>query len=108
MIWSSFTPFWDPALMAFMQQKYGAVSVTEVLSRWRGQANWVLDPDDPIGNLAYRTQLAPGNCQYSPSHRLGRSRSSSRPASSRRTGRSSTTTGAASRLRASARSSATN
>jgi benzoyl-CoA reductase/2-hydroxyglutaryl-CoA dehydratase subunit BcrC/BadD/HgdB len=27
----------------------------------------MLDPDDPLGNLAYRTQLAPGNCQYSPS-----------------------------------------
>ena len=66
-MWSSFTPFFDPTLMAFMQQKYGAVSVCEVLSRWRGQANWMLDPDDPLGNLAYRTQLAPGNCQYSPS-----------------------------------------
>jgi benzoyl-CoA reductase/2-hydroxyglutaryl-CoA dehydratase subunit BcrC/BadD/HgdB len=53
--------------MAFMQQKYGAVSVCEVLSNWRGEANWMLDPDDPLGNLAYRTQLAPGNCQYSPS-----------------------------------------
>jgi benzoyl-CoA reductase/2-hydroxyglutaryl-CoA dehydratase subunit BcrC/BadD/HgdB len=66
-MWSSFTPFFDPTLMAFMQQKYGAVSVCEVLSRWRGQANWMLDPNDPLGNLAYRTQLAPGNCQYSPS-----------------------------------------
>jgi benzoyl-CoA reductase/2-hydroxyglutaryl-CoA dehydratase subunit BcrC/BadD/HgdB len=66
-IWSAFTPFWDTGLQGFMQQKYGAVSVTEVLQRWRGKANWVLDPDDPIGNLAYRTQLAPGNCQYSPS-----------------------------------------
>ena len=66
-IWSAFTPFWDTGLQGFMQQKYGAVSVTEVLQRWRGQANWLLDEDDPIGNLAYRTQLAPGNCQYSPS-----------------------------------------
>lgn len=66
-MWSSFTPFYDPSLMAFMQQKYGAVSVCEVLSRWRGASQWILDPDDPIGNLAYRTQLAPGNCQYSPS-----------------------------------------
>ncbi len=66
-MWSSFSPFWDPTLMAFMQQKYGAVSVCEVLSNWRGEAKWVLDPDDPLGNLAYRTQVAPGNCQYSPS-----------------------------------------
>jgi len=66
-IWSSFTPFFDPALTGYMQQKYGAVSVFEVLSRWRGEANWMLDPEDPLGNLAYRTQLAPGNCQYSPS-----------------------------------------
>ena len=49
-----------------MQQKYGAVSVCEMLSHWRGEAKWMLDPDDPLGNLAYRTQLAPGNCQYSP------------------------------------------
>jgi benzoyl-CoA reductase/2-hydroxyglutaryl-CoA dehydratase subunit BcrC/BadD/HgdB len=66
-IWSAFTPFWDTGLMAFMQQKYGAVSVTEVLQRWRGKADWMIDPDDPIACLAYRTQMAPGNCQYSPS-----------------------------------------
>ncbi len=66
-MWSSFTPFWDPGIMAFMQEKYGAVSVCEVLQRWRGEANWMLDPDDPLGNLAYKTQVAPGNCQYSPS-----------------------------------------
>ena len=31
-MWSAFTPFWDTALQGFMQQKYGAVSVCEVLS----------------------------------------------------------------------------
>jgi len=66
-MWSSFTPFFDPKLMGFMQQKYGAVSVCEMLARWRGESKWMLDPDDPLGNLAYRTQLAPGNCQYAPS-----------------------------------------
>jgi benzoyl-CoA reductase/2-hydroxyglutaryl-CoA dehydratase subunit BcrC/BadD/HgdB len=66
-IWSSFTPFFDPTLMGMMQKKYGAVSVTEVLQRWRGKADWMIDENDPIGSLAYRTQLAPGNCQYSPS-----------------------------------------
>jgi benzoyl-CoA reductase/2-hydroxyglutaryl-CoA dehydratase subunit BcrC/BadD/HgdB len=64
-MWSTFTPFFDPTLMSFMQQKYGAVNVCEMLSRWRGESQWMLDPDDPLGNLAYRTQLAPGNCQYS-------------------------------------------
>jgi benzoyl-CoA reductase/2-hydroxyglutaryl-CoA dehydratase subunit BcrC/BadD/HgdB len=64
-MWSSFTPFYDPAQMTFMQQKYGAVSVADMLSHWRGQAKWMLDPDDPLGNLAYRTVVAPGNCQYS-------------------------------------------
>jgi hypothetical protein len=43
--------------------------VADMLSTWRVdenvQANWMLDPDDPLGNLAYRTVLAPGNCQYS-------------------------------------------
>jgi benzoyl-CoA reductase/2-hydroxyglutaryl-CoA dehydratase subunit BcrC/BadD/HgdB len=68
-LWSSFTPFYDPQQMTFMQQKYGAVSVADMLSTWRVdenvEANWMLDPDDPLGNLAYRTVLAPGNCQYS-------------------------------------------
>jgi benzoyl-CoA reductase/2-hydroxyglutaryl-CoA dehydratase subunit BcrC/BadD/HgdB len=64
-MWSSFTPFFDPTLMSFMQKKYGAVSVCDMLSHWRGEAKWMLDPDDPLGNLAYRTLLAPGNCQYS-------------------------------------------
>jgi benzoyl-CoA reductase/2-hydroxyglutaryl-CoA dehydratase subunit BcrC/BadD/HgdB len=64
-MWSSFTPFFDPTLMNFMQKKYGAVSVCDMLSHWRGEAKWMLDPDDPLGNLAYRTLLAPGNCQYS-------------------------------------------
>jgi benzoyl-CoA reductase/2-hydroxyglutaryl-CoA dehydratase subunit BcrC/BadD/HgdB len=66
-IWSCFTPFWDPTLLDFMQKKYGAVSVGEVLANWRGEAKWMLDPDDPLGNLAYKTQLAPGNCQYASS-----------------------------------------
>jgi benzoyl-CoA reductase/2-hydroxyglutaryl-CoA dehydratase subunit BcrC/BadD/HgdB len=66
-MWSCFAPFWDPTLMGFMQQKYGAVSVCEVLEHFRGGAQWMIDPDDPLTNLAYKTQLAPGNCQYSPS-----------------------------------------
>jgi benzoyl-CoA reductase subunit B len=66
-IWSCFTPFWDPTLLDFMQKKYGAVSVGEVLANWRGEAKWMLDPDDPLGNLAYKSQLAPGNCQYASS-----------------------------------------
>jgi benzoyl-CoA reductase/2-hydroxyglutaryl-CoA dehydratase subunit BcrC/BadD/HgdB len=66
-LWSCFTPFWDPTLLDFMQKKYGAVSVGEVLANWRGEAKWLLDPDDPLGNLAYKTQLAPGNCQYASS-----------------------------------------
>ena len=60
-----FTPFFDPTLQKFMQDKYGAVSVCDMLSHWRGDAKWLLDPDDPLGNLAYRTLTAPGNCQYS-------------------------------------------
>jgi benzoyl-CoA reductase/2-hydroxyglutaryl-CoA dehydratase subunit BcrC/BadD/HgdB len=64
-MWTSFTPFWDMGIMGFMQERYGAVSVCEMLQRWRGDGQWLLDEDDPLGNLAYRTQLAPGNCQYS-------------------------------------------
>jgi benzoyl-CoA reductase/2-hydroxyglutaryl-CoA dehydratase subunit BcrC/BadD/HgdB len=64
-LWSSFTPFFDPGLEAFMQKKYGAITVADMLAHWRGESKWMLDPDDPLGNLAYRTVLAPGNCQYS-------------------------------------------
>jgi benzoyl-CoA reductase/2-hydroxyglutaryl-CoA dehydratase subunit BcrC/BadD/HgdB len=66
-MWSAFTPFWDPALMPLMQKKYGAVSVTEILNHFRGDAKWLIAPDDPLECLAYRTQLAPGNVQYSSS-----------------------------------------
>jgi hypothetical protein len=48
-MWSSFTPFFDPTLMNFMQQKYGAVNVCDMLSHWRGDPKWMLDPDDPLG-----------------------------------------------------------
>jgi hypothetical protein len=64
-MWSSFTPFFDPTLFTRMQEKYGAVNVCDMLSHWRGDPHWMLDPEDPLGNLAYRTVLAPGNCQYS-------------------------------------------
>jgi benzoyl-CoA reductase/2-hydroxyglutaryl-CoA dehydratase subunit BcrC/BadD/HgdB len=64
-LWSSFTPFFDPGLEAFMKEKYGAITVADMLAHWRGESKWMLDPDDPLGNLAYRTVLAPGNCQYS-------------------------------------------
>jgi benzoyl-CoA reductase/2-hydroxyglutaryl-CoA dehydratase subunit BcrC/BadD/HgdB len=64
-MWSSFTPFFDPGLQSFMQEKYGAITVCDMLAHWRGESRWMLDPDDPLGNLAYRTVLAPGNCQYS-------------------------------------------
>ena len=53
-MWSAFTPFWDTSLQAFVQQKYGAVSVCEVLSGWRGDAKWYIDPEDPLACLAYR------------------------------------------------------
>ena len=66
-MWTAFTPFWDMGIMGVMQERYGAVSVCEMLQRWRGDAQWLLDENDPLGNLAYRTQLAPGNCQYSSS-----------------------------------------
>jgi benzoyl-CoA reductase/2-hydroxyglutaryl-CoA dehydratase subunit BcrC/BadD/HgdB len=64
-MWSTFTPFWDMSLLGLMQERYGAVSVCEHLARWRGDAKWLLDEDDPLGNLAYRTLVAPGNSQYS-------------------------------------------
>ena len=66
-MWSCFTPFWDPGLMPLMQQKYGAVTVSEILNHFRGDAKWLIEPDDPLASLAYRTQFAPGNVQYSSS-----------------------------------------
>ena len=78
-MWSSFTPFFDPTLQSFMMEKYGAISVTDMLSHWRGAPNadpWASPMDARSGGSAGQPRLpdpaAPGNCQYSPGVDVGR------------------------------------
>ena len=66
-MWSAFTPFWDPTLLGYLQQNVrGSLGVRGPVRLARG-GRWMIDPEDPLACLAYRTQLAPGNCQYAPS-----------------------------------------
>ena len=106
--WSSFTPFFDPTLQTFMQEKYGAVSVADMLSRWRG----AVQMDARSGRSARQPRLPdPAGARQLPilvRHRCGREPRRPGPPCSRRMGRSSTTTGAARPVRPTARSSGTN
>lgn len=53
-------PFWDMELMDIMEQRYGAVTVMDLLGHWRGKGEWLVDPSDPLGNLARKSSVFPG------------------------------------------------
>lgn len=57
-------PYFDMGLMELAQKKYGAVVVGDHIARWRGTAQWLTDPDDPVGNLANKQQFNLGNENY--------------------------------------------
>jgi benzoyl-CoA reductase/2-hydroxyglutaryl-CoA dehydratase subunit BcrC/BadD/HgdB len=59
-------PYFDMGLMEMAQKKYGAVVVGDHIARWRGTAEWLTDPDDPVGNLANKQQFNLGNENYQP------------------------------------------
>src|SRR5512139_2563320 len=59
-------PYYDMGLMELAQRKYGAVVVGDHIARWRGTAEWLTDPDDPVGNLANKQQFNLGNENYQP------------------------------------------
>lgn len=59
-------PFFDYGLMSMMEQKYGAVNVMDLLQLWREKAEWLIDPEDPVGSLAYKVSLGPANSIHGP------------------------------------------
>ena len=59
-------PYFNMGLLALAQQKYGAVVVADHIARWRRTAEWLTDPDDPVGNLANKQQFNLGNENYQP------------------------------------------
>lgn len=54
-------PFWDMELMDVMEERYGAVTVMDLLGHWRGKGEWLVDPSDPLGNLARKSSVFPGS-----------------------------------------------
>jgi benzoyl-CoA reductase/2-hydroxyglutaryl-CoA dehydratase subunit BcrC/BadD/HgdB len=54
---STSLPDFDFAVMTEMERRYGAVNVMDHLQWWREDADWLLDPDDPVASLAYRAQF---------------------------------------------------
>jgi benzoyl-CoA reductase/2-hydroxyglutaryl-CoA dehydratase subunit BcrC/BadD/HgdB len=59
-------PYFDMGILPMMQQNYGAVCVADFLQRWRGKAEWLKDPSDPVGNLACKVEVHHANSIYGP------------------------------------------
>jgi benzoyl-CoA reductase/2-hydroxyglutaryl-CoA dehydratase subunit BcrC/BadD/HgdB len=59
-------PYFDMTLIRWMQEKCGAVVVADAIGRFRGTGEWMLDPDDPVGNLAAKQQFNMGSHNYNP------------------------------------------
>lgn len=54
-------PNFDVTIMAEMERRYGAVNVMDHQQWWREDGDWLLDLDDPVASLAYRSQFGTGN-----------------------------------------------
>jgi benzoyl-CoA reductase subunit B len=50
-------PLLDLGIMAQSEKRYGVVNVMDHLQWWRDDADWLIDPDDPVASLAYRVQF---------------------------------------------------
>jgi benzoyl-CoA reductase/2-hydroxyglutaryl-CoA dehydratase subunit BcrC/BadD/HgdB len=59
-------PYFDMNLITWMQNKCGAVFVADNIARFRGTGEWMIDPDDPVGNLAAKQQFNMGSHNYNP------------------------------------------
>jgi benzoyl-CoA reductase/2-hydroxyglutaryl-CoA dehydratase subunit BcrC/BadD/HgdB len=59
-------PYFDMSLIQWMQTKCGAVIVADNIGRFRGTGEWMIDPDDPVGNLAAKQQFNMGSHNYNP------------------------------------------
>jgi benzoyl-CoA reductase/2-hydroxyglutaryl-CoA dehydratase subunit BcrC/BadD/HgdB len=58
-------PLFDVTIMTEMEKRHGAVNVMDHLQWWREDGDWLLDLDDPIASLAYRSQFGADNSLYS-------------------------------------------
>jgi len=54
-------PAFDGGIMAEAEKRYGAVNVMDHLQWWREDADWLIDPEDPVASIAYRVQFGPSN-----------------------------------------------
>jgi benzoyl-CoA reductase/2-hydroxyglutaryl-CoA dehydratase subunit BcrC/BadD/HgdB len=61
---ASSEPFFDFGIMAESEKRYGAVNVMDRLQWWREDADWLIDPDDPVASLACRVQYGTANAMY--------------------------------------------
>jgi len=57
-------PFFDAGIMAELERRHGAVNVMDHDQWWREDADWLIDPEDPLAGLAYRVQFEPSNSLY--------------------------------------------
>ncbi len=63
-VYASSLPYFDLELMPLMEKRYGAVNCSDTSQWWRENAEWLIDPEDPVGNLAYRVSFGPANCLH--------------------------------------------
>jgi benzoyl-CoA reductase subunit B len=54
---SASRPYFDYGVMTETEKRYGAVNVMDHLQWWREDADWLIDPDDPVASLACRAQF---------------------------------------------------
>jgi benzoyl-CoA reductase subunit B len=54
-------PFFDLGILGLLEQRYKAVNVMDMLQWWREDGDWLIDPDDPVGSLAYRISFHTSN-----------------------------------------------
>ena len=51
----------DLGILAEAERRYGAVNVMDHLQWWREDADWLIDPEDPVASIANRVQFEPSN-----------------------------------------------
>jgi benzoyl-CoA reductase/2-hydroxyglutaryl-CoA dehydratase subunit BcrC/BadD/HgdB len=54
-------PFFDLSVLGLLEKRFKAVNVMDMLQWWREDADWMIDPNDPVGSLAYRVSFHPAN-----------------------------------------------
>jgi hypothetical protein len=54
-------PFFDLSILGLLEERFKAVNVMDMLQWWREDADWLINPDDPVESLAYRISFHPAN-----------------------------------------------